>query len=215
MNATPEQLLAALQWRYATKKFDPAKRIPEPVWEALEQSLVLTPSSFGLQPWQFLVVENPEIRRQLQEVSWNQSQVTEASHFVVMTARDDMHAGDIGEWIGRMAEVQGIPVENLAPLQRVIASFIEGKPPESLRVWNGRQVYIALGQLMSSAALLGIDTCPMEGLDVTAYDRILGLENSGYHTAVACALGYRAADDKASLYPKTRFDRSRVIRTIA
>ncbi|MFT3992286.1 MAG: NAD(P)H-dependent oxidoreductase [Luteolibacter sp.] len=214
MNVTPEQLLAVLQWRYATKKFDAAKRIPEPVWESLEESLVLTPSSFGLQPWQFLVVENPEIRKQLQEVSWNQTQVTGASHFVVMTARDDMHAGDISSWVARMAEIQGVPVENLAPFQQLIASFIEPQSPESLRIWNGRQVYIALGQLMSSAALLGIDACPMEGLDAKAYDRILGLENTGYHTAVACALGYRAADDKASRYPKVRFDRKQVIRKI-
>ena len=91
----PDQLLAALRWRYATKKFDPASKIPADVWDALEQSLVLTPSSFGLQPWKFLVVSDPAVRARLQPESWNQPQVTEASHFVVLAARTDLTKADI------------------------------------------------------------------------------------------------------------------------
>jgi len=210
-NATPESLLDALNWRYATKRFDPTKTIPEAIWSALERSLVLTPSSFGLQPWKFLIVENPAVRAELQAVSWGQSQVRDASHFVVLLARTDLQPEYVDGWIERMGEVQGSPAEALAPLKGVIRNFVGAKTPDERHAWNTRQTYIALGQLMAAAAFLGIDTCPMEGIDPAAYDRILGLEGAGYSTAVACALGYRADDDRHARLPKARFDASRII----
>ncbi len=212
MTLTPDQLLAGLRRRYATKQFDPARKIPAETWDALEESLVLTPSSFGLQPWKFLVVETPAVRERLRADSWNQPQVTDASHFVVLTARTDLTMDDIEAWIARMAEVQGCPVDALAQLKGMIAGFAERMSDEDRRAWNIRQVYIALGQLMASAAALGIDTCPMEGISASGYDRVLGLENSGYATAVACALGYRAQDDKYATMPKARFERAQVLR---
>jgi len=211
---TTDLLLAALRWRYATKQFDASRKIPADVWDSLEESLVLTPSSFGLQPWKFLVVHDPAVRARLQPESWNQPQVTEASHFVVLTARTDLTSADIGSWIARMAEAQNKSPEDLAPLKGMIAGFAETMSCEARHAWNTRQVYIALGQLMTSAAVLGIDTCPMEGISANAYDRILGLEGSGYATAVACALGYRAADDKYAATPKARFERSKIIHHI-
>lgn len=211
---TADQVLAALRWRYATKQFDASRKIPADVWDALEESLVLTPSSFGLQPWKFLVVRDPAIRARLQPESWNQPQVTEASHFVVLTARTDLDKHDIETWISRMAEAQGKSMEDLAPLKGMIAGFAETMSREARHAWNTRQVYIALGQLMTAAAVLGIDTCPMEGISAAAYDRILGLESSGYATAVACALGYRSADDKYAATPKARFERDVVVSMI-
>lgn len=211
---TTEELLATLRWRYATKQFDPARKIPADTWDALEESLVLTPSSFGLQPWKFLLIEDPAIRLKLQSESWNQSQVTEASHFLVLTARTDVTRADIDTWITRMSEAQGKKPEELAPLKGMIAGFAETMSHEARHAWNVRQVYIALGQLMTAAATLGIDTCPMEGISAVAYDRILGLENSGYATAVACALGYRAESDKYAATPKARFQRHTVIQKI-
>ena len=210
----PDQLLSALRWRYATKQFDPARKIPADVWDVLEESLVLTPSSFGLQPWKFIVVRDPAVRARLQPESWNQPQVTEASHFVVLAARTDLTKSDIDTWITRMAEAQNKQADDLAPLKGMIAGFAETMSCEARHAWNTRQVYIALGQLMTSAAVLGIDTCPMEGISAAAYDRILGLEESGYATAVACALGYRSADDKYAAMPKARFERSKVIKSI-
>jgi nitroreductase len=210
----PDQLLAALRWRYATKKFDPARKIPADAWDALEETLVLTPSSFGLQPWKFLVVSDPAVRARLQPESWNQPQVTEASHFAVLAARTDLTNADIDSWIKRMAEAQGKSADDLAPLKGMIAGFAETMSCENRHAWNVRQVYLALGQLMTSAAVLGIDTCPMEGISAPAYDRILGLEGSGYATAVACALGYRSPDDKYASIPKARFERGTVIKNI-
>lgn len=206
-----DQLLAALRWRYATKQFDATRKIPDNVWDAIEESLVLTPSSFGLQPWKFLVIANPSIRAKLLAESWNQPQVTAASHFVVLAARTDLTTTDIDAWISRMAQVQAKGAEAVAPLKGMIAGFAETQSVEDRHAWNVRQVYIALGQLLTTAALLGIDACPMEGISKSAYDRILGLEGSDYATVVTCALGYRSADDKYASTPKARFERSKVI----
>jgi nitroreductase len=211
MSLTTDQLLAALRWRYATKQFDATRKIPAETWDALEESLVLTPSSFGLQPWKFLVVGNPALRAKLLPDSWNQPQVTDASHFVVLTARTDLAMADIDAWVSRMAEVQGKAPEDVAPLRGMIAGFAERMSSEERHGWNIRQVYIALGQLMAAAAVLGIDACPMEGISAAAYDRILGLEGSGYATVVACALGYRSDADKYAATAKARFDRSKLI----
>lgn len=211
MTVSPDQLLDALRWRYATKKFDSSRKIPDAIWDALEESLVLTPSSFGLQPWKFLVVKDAGLRALLSAESWRQPQVTDASHYVVLTARTDLEKSDIDLWMKRMSEVQGSSLEAVAPLKGVIEGFAQAMSHEARHTWNTRQVYIALGQLMASAAALGIDTCPMEGLSPTGYDHVLGLEGSGYATVVACALGYRAADDRAATLPKARYDRSKVI----
>jgi nitroreductase len=130
---------------------------------------------------------------------------------VVLTARTDLESTDIDAWMERMAEVQGGGPESVAPLKGMIEGFAQAMSHEARHAWNIRQAYIALGQLMTSAAVLEIDTCPMEGLSKEGYDHILGLEGSGYATVVACALGYRAADDKYATLPKARFDRSRII----
>ena len=214
MSLPPDQLVAALRWRYATKQFDASRKIPEPLWAAIEESILLTPSSFGLQPWKFLVIENPATRARLFAESWSQPQVTDASQFVVLTARTDLTAADIDAWISRMAEVQGKNHDEVAPLKGMIAGFAERMSHDERHEWNIRQIYIALGQLMTSAALLGIDSCPMEGISASAYDRILSLEGTGYATVVACALGYRSADDKYAITPKARFERSKVIQHI-
>lgn len=207
------EVLAALGWRYATKQFDKTRVIADAEWDVLEQSMVLTPSSFGLQPWKFVVVKDAGLRAALQPESWNQGQITEASHLVVMAARTDLTEADIDEWMARLMEVQGRTAEEVAPLRGMVAGFAEAKSCEERHQWNVRQVYIALGQLMASAAMLGIDSCPLEGISAASYDRILRLEGSGYGTVVACALGYRAQGDKYAAIPKARFDRSRVIET--
>ncbi len=211
ISATTPPILAALRWRYATKQFDATRSISAEDWDILEQSLVLTPSSFGLQPWKFIVVRDPLIRSHLKQESWGQQQVTDASHLIVLTARTDLTKADIDAWVNHMAEVQGKNHDEVAPLRGMIAGFSEAKSCEERHQWNVCQVYIALGQLMTTAAVLGIDACPLEGISSSAYNRILGLEASGYATAVACALGYRATSDKYAITPKARFDHEKVI----
>ncbi|BFM41272.1 NAD(P)H-dependent oxidoreductase [Synechocystis sp. LKSZ1] len=209
---TPDSLLTQLQWRYATKKFDATQKINLDQWQALEQSLVLSPSSFGLQPWKFFVITSPEKRAQLLSHSWNQQQVVDASHFVVLAIKKDLDEADVERYLARMAEVQQIPRENLDKLGGVVNSFLDKlDSPLAKQAWSARQVYIALGFFMLSAALLGIDTCPMEGIDPSAYDQVLELEDLGYQTVVACAAGYRAADDGSAQRLKVRYAQADVI----
>ena len=207
----PSELLAALRFRYATKAFDPVQKIAAETWEVIEESLVLTPSSFGLQPWKFLVVQNLETRVKLKAASWGQGQVTDASHLVVFTVRTDLEQVDIDSWVARLSEVQGKPLEALAGFSGIISSFCCAMSPAEKQAWNTRQVYIALGQLMTAAAVMGIDTCPLEGISPADYDSILALPGSGYTTAVACVLGYRSADDKYATEPKARFAAGKVV----
>lgn len=208
---TPAELTTALNWRYATKAFDSTKSIPEDAWQALLDSLVLAPSSFGLQPWKFIIVSNPETRLRLRENSWGQPQVTDADKLVVFTSRTDMTPEDIQRWIDRLSEVQKQSPEELKGYAGIVEGFCQRMSPEARHNWNVRQTYIALGQFMAAAAAIGIDTCPLEGIDATGYDHELGLAGTGYATCVACAIGYRAAEDKSATRPKARFIRSEVI----
>lgn len=208
---SPSELLKSLQFRYATKQFDPAATISNDAWSVLEQSLHLAPSSFGLQPWKFLVIDSPAIRSELRECSWNQGQVTDAARLVVFAARTDLTDVDIDRFIQCLATAQGKTPTDLSGYRDIVHGFANRMTPEARHAWNIRQTYIALGQLMASAAAIGIDTCPLEGIDAAAYDKILGLADSGYATAVACAIGYRSSDDKYAEMPKARFPITEVI----
>lgn len=202
----PSELDAQMRWRYATKKFDPHRAIPEETWKALEQSLILSPSSFGLQPWKFVIVKSREMKERLVPASYGQSQVRDCSHLVVFAARNPMTEEDVHRFLDRIVQVRGVTRESLAGFQKVMLAFL-AKPPEglSLNEWAARQAFIALGTFMTAAAAIGLDTCPLEGIVPAKYDEILELPAMGYHTVVACAAGYRAADDRYASVPKVRF----------
>lgn len=210
MNAA--ELSQALRWRYAVKAFDPAAKIPAATWNALEEALLLTPSSYGMQPWKFVVVTDPGLKAGLEPHAWNQKQVTACSHFVVFLVKRGVCETDVDCWIARMSEVQGVPVEKLKGYKDfMMGDFVNGPRKTVVDEWAARQVYIALGNFMTSAAVLGIDTCPMEGIVPSKFDEVLGLEGSGYATVVACAAGYRSAQDKYAAVPKVRYPSSAVI----
>ena len=201
-----------LTWRYATKRFDPTKKISQKDWHTLEESLRLSPSSFGLQPWKFIVVNNPEVRKQLQPNSWNQSQVVEASHLVVIAAKKEVTHLDVDKFLTLISETRNVPVAALQDYGGMMKGFLDALAKEgSCEAWSTRQGYLALGILLSTAALLKIDTCPLEGLNPVAYDEILNLNQSGYSTKVACALGYRSSDDAAASYTKVRYPRAEML----
>lgn len=202
---TPAQAAAALRWRYATKQFDPQQKLPAELWQTLLDSLVLAPSSFGLQPWKFIVIDDPGLRETLQSLSWGQPQVTEADRMIVLTARTDLSQQDIDRWIHFLADSQGTPREALDGLHKVLSGFVAGLDQPATHDWCVRQLYLALGQLMTTAAMLGVDTCPLEGIDPAGYDRTLGIEDSGYATAVVCVLGYRDQNDKYAAKTKVRY----------
>ena len=216
MNAvTTKQLLEALNWRYATKIFDAAKKIPADVWHALEQTLVLTPTSYGLQPYQFLVVQDAATRAALLPHSWGQKQVVDCSHYVVFLARTEMKEADVDRLISRTSRVRGIPAESIQFYRDMMMSdIVNGPRGKVAHEWAARQCYIALGNLMTSAALLGVDACPMEGLAPAEYDKILNLAGGGYKTVVACALGYRGAGDKYAALAKVRYETKDLVRVV-
>ena len=208
----PQQLVDALNWRYATKKFDPVKKIPAETWSALEQSLVLSPSSIGLQPWRFFVITDAAVKTQLMAASYRQAQVADCSHFVALSARRDIDAQHVERHIERMSEVTGVAAESLAKFRTMtMRNLDKARAAGTLDVWQEHQIYIALGQFMLSAAVLGVDTCPMEGIEPEKYDEILGLAGSNYATVVACAAGYRLPEDKYANTKKVRFKPEDVI----
>ena len=209
---SPDSLVSQLRWRYAVKRFDPARKIPADQWQALEQALVLTPSSWGLQPWKFFVIEGQALKDKLVPLSWNQRQLADCSHVVVFAIKRDLATTDIDRHLARMAEVHGVPVEQLAGFRKMLVSSLVPPPADvDINHWASLQVYIALGNFMTSAAVLGIDTCPMEGIEPAKYDELLGLPAKGYATVVVCVAGYRAADDKYAAMPKVRFKHEDVI----
>jgi nitroreductase len=209
------QLIDQLNWRYATKQYDPARKISAEDWAALEQALVLSPSGFGLQPWAFLVVDDPAVRAELMLASYGQPQIVDASHLVVFATKHTLAESDIDAHVRRIAEVRGISVESLAGLRTMtMRSIILGMNDTERRNWAANQTYIALGNLVTSAALLGIDATPMEGIEKCRYDDILGLTPRGLTTSVIATLGYRDSADKYATIPKVRFARQQVVQHV-
>jgi Nitroreductase len=209
---TPSQLVAALNWRYATRKFDPTKKIPEDVWSALEQALVLAPSSMGLQPWKFFVVQNPEVRARLHAASYRQSQITDCSNLVVFAVHKNIGTPHVEKFIDRVAAVKNVTTESLAGFARMIQGNLAKAASEGrLDTWQTHQVYIALGQFLAAAAVMGVDACPMEGIEPQKYDDVLGLTGGDFTTVVVCAAGYRADDDKYATARKVRFETKDVV----
>ena len=212
---TTTDLLENLKWRYATKQFDPAKTIAPEIWTALEDALVLTPSSYGLQPWKFLIITSSELKEQLKPHSWNQSQVTDCSHYVVFAIKKNLTAEDVDRFIARTVELRGGTVEAMAGYRNLIVSdLVDGARSFNINQWSTHQTYIALGNFMTCAALLGVDTCPMEGIEPVNYDRLLGLSAKGFTTVVACAAGYRSEADKYASLAKVRFPKSEILETL-
>ena len=209
---SPETVVRQLNWRYAVKKFDAAKKIPAADWDALEETLVLSPSSFGLQPWKFVVVTDQAVKDRLVAASWKQQQVAQASHVVVFAIQKDLGAPGVEAFISRTAEVRSAPLESLDGYKNVMLGFLaQPKDKFDVNAWAALQVYIAIGNFMTAAAMMGIDTCPMEGIVPAQYDAILGLPAKGLATCVVCVAGYRAADDKYATAKKVRFDRRDVV----
>jgi nitroreductase len=208
----PDALVRALEWRYAVKKFDAERKIPAAEWDALERSLVLTPSSWGLQPWKFVVVTDPAVRARLVAASWKQRQIVDASHVVVFAIQKDLGPAHVDAYVRHIAQVRGVTVESLDAYRKMMVGFF-ARPREQFDVntWASMQVYIAIGQFMAVAAMMGIDTCPMEGIVPAQYDEILGLAPKGLSTCVVCCAGHRAADDKYAAAKKVRFDREDVV----
>lgn len=198
-------ILNDLQWRYATKQFDPTQKVSENNFQELLEALRLSASSFGLQPWKFIVVTDAKLRKELQQHAWNQPQIVDASHLLVLCARTDVDETYIKKYVETLAVHRKVSGDSLKGYQDMMLGFIAHKDRAALIGWAKLQVYLALGSLLTVCAHKRIDTCPMEGFDATAFDKILGLEKMHLTTAVLCPIGYRSADDTYALAAKVRF----------
>ncbi|MBK9576652.1 MAG: NAD(P)H-dependent oxidoreductase [Fibrobacterota bacterium] len=205
MSQTESNLLETLSWRYATKQFDATRKIPEATWETLRKAASLSPSSFGLEPYRLVDVRDPAKRAALRLAAWNQSQVTDASHFVVFAIEVPFGESQIDAFLGRTVAQRGVALESLSAYRgMMMGTLVDGPRAEKIRTWAAEQAYIVLGNLMAAAAQLGVDSCPMEGLDPAKFDEILGLKERGLATVCALPLGYRSTSDKYATLPKVR-----------
>ena len=201
---------SALGWRYATKRFISNKKIPSEALQKILESARLAPSSYGLQPYHLFVIEDSGLREKLRLASWDQPQITECSHLVVIQARKKIDAAYIGSYIDLVSKTRDIPVDALRDFRNAMLGTV-GKNPESpeIQEWAKRQSYIALGFLLLTAAQLQVDACPMEGVEGPKYDDILGTAGSEFQTVAVAALGYRSPEDETQAYKKVRLPRER------
>ena len=200
-----------LQWRYATKKFDTSKKVSADDMQELLECVRLSPSSYGLQPWKFIIVEDPETRATLRAAAYDQPQVTDASFLVVVCAKSDMDDAYVERYTRAIEETQGLEVGKLAELEQSMKESVNGKDLVSRKSWMARQAYLALGVLVTSCAVKDIDACPMEGFDKGKFDEILELDKLGVNSYALCAVGYRAEDDRAATRKKVRWSMDEVI----
>lgn len=191
-------------WRYATKKFDNTKKISSDDLELLLEATRLSASSYGLQPYHVFVITNTEIREQLKPVSWGQSQITDASHLIVFAHQTDFGGELVDDYLKNVADTRNVSMDTLNGYGDFAKSKLVDLPQKTKEEWTAKQVYIALGNLMQAAAELKIDTCPMEGFEVKAYDEILNLAGKDLTTSVVIPIGYRSSEDETQNFPKVR-----------
>lgn len=207
-------VIDGLNWRYAVKRYDPARKVSEGDWQTLEDVLTLAPSSMGLQPYKFVVITDQQTKEKLRPAAFGQSPITDASHIVVFAYKKNYTETDAERFIERIAEVRSQSRESLADYENSVKTSVKKAADGGyMETWNSRQVYIALGFLLQTAAMLGIDATPMEGFDPEQVNEVLGLKD---HSAVAiCAVGYRDAEnDWLAPLPKVRMPRSELVQRI-
>jgi nitroreductase / dihydropteridine reductase len=197
-------IIKDLNWRYATKKFDSSKRISDHDFEVIKESLRLVPTSYGLQPLKFIVVESPELRRQLQPISYNQSQIVDASHLIIICSYRDIDGTHVDEYVANIGSTRNVETESIKGYADFMKVTIGNMEDDQKFRWNKNQAYIALGQLMHTCASLKIDATPMEGFNANAYDELLGLRDQNLTAALVVPMGYRHGEDETQHQKKVR-----------
>ncbi|MEM9835946.1 MAG: NAD(P)H-dependent oxidoreductase [Bacteroidota bacterium] len=197
-------VIDALRWRYATKKFDAHRVVPDASISTIKEAVNLAATSYGLQPYRVVLVTDPEVKAKLREAAYGQPQLTDASHIFVFATKTDMTEAYVDDYMQRMADTRGIDVANLEGFSNAIKGSVQAKGPDKIFDWNARQTYIGLGHLLMTAAIHDIDACPMEGFNPTQVDEILGLQEKGLSASVIAAVGYRSEEDQLAAAPKVR-----------
>lgn len=202
------------KWRYATKKFDATKKVSASDLDTLKEAIQLSTSSYGLQLYKVFIIENPEVRAQLQPASWGQSQIVDASHLLVFANIVDVKESDIDAYVQNIADTRGLSVEDLKGYSDFMKSKIVPLPVEQKAIWTSKQTYLALGNLLNAAAELKIDVTPMEGFEPEKYNEILGLNALGLNASLVAAVGYRHEEDATQHYVKVRKPKQELFITI-
>ena len=201
-------------WRYATKKFDSTKKISNSDLETLKKDIQLATSSYGLQPYKVLIVENPEIRKQLQPASWGQSQIVEASHLLVFANMTQINEAYIDAFFLNTSNTRNINIESLDGYKSFMKNAILNMPEDKMAIWTSKQTYLALGNLINAAAELKIDVTPMEGFEPEKYNTILGLTEKGLNASLVATIGYRHEEDQLQHLAKVRKPTTELFETI-
>ena len=209
-----KQVQKALQWRYAVKIFDATKKLSDEQLNVVLEAGRLAPSSLGVQPWKYVVVKDAKIRTELRKNSWDQAQITDASDLIVLCRQTTLDEAYVDKVMKHTAELRSMNVGQLAGLKQMIMGKLLNSSQQDLAVWSAEQIYLALGFMLETAAILEVDSCPMEGFDAKKYDEILGLSEKGLSSVVVCALGFRSDKDKYAHVAKARLPKSEVVLTI-
>lgn len=191
-------------WRYATKKFDASKIVASKDIDFLKEAVRLAATSYGLQPFQVLIIETQEIKEQLKSASWGQSQITDASHLFVFANKTEISDEFVDDYIKNTSETRDIAIENLKQYGGFVKKTIAKMDSETLSNWTSKQTYIALGNLLNAAAEIKVDTTPIEGFDPKQYNEILGLTQKDLNATVIVAVGYRSEEDNTQHLGKIR-----------
>ncbi|MBO3099334.1 NAD(P)H-dependent oxidoreductase [Gelidibacter pelagius] len=197
-------IIESLKWRYATKKFDPNKVLTTDKLHTLKQAFNLTATSFGLQTISLLIVKDEVLRNQLLEAAYNQRQIVDASHLLVLCVRKTIKDDDVDDLFDNVSQLRNTPETILEPYRNNLKSIMENMTLEEQQEWSIRQVYIAIGNLMTVCAVERIDSCPMEGFDRARFDEILKLDEKHLTSTLLLPVGYRAEDDMFSGFKKVR-----------
>lgn len=201
-------------WRYATKQFDASKKISDTDLNTLKEAVRLSASSYGLQPYKVVIVENPEIREQLKAAAWGQGQVTDASHLFIFANDLNLDAGSVDKYISNISEVRGVPTEALGGFSDMMKNVIANLSADAKHIWTAKQTYLALGNLLNAAAELKIDATPMEGFNAAKFNEILGFDKLGLNASVIATVGYRHDEDNSQHFKKVRKSHEELFITI-
>lgn len=200
-----------LNWRYATKKFDSTKKVSKDDLNTLLEAARLSASSYGLQPYHIFAVADMPIREKLKEASWGQSQITDASHILVLANNPIFDGELVDTYLDKVVEVRGMDKKDLEGYEQMMKGSLLNLSDDNKNAWTAKQAYIVLGNLLTVAATMEIDTCPMEGFDHQQYDEILGLTEKNLTSAIVLAVGYRSDEDETQHYPKVRYSKEKLI----
>lgn len=206
-NELNQTILASFNWRYGTKAFDPAKKIPEAEWHTLRESLRLAASSYGLQPWKFIEIVNPETRKKLADAApLNRAKIETSSNLIIVSSLRTISQNYMDRHFNNLATTRGLQLKDIAGFSEMVSKSTISKSPEAQAHWAALQTYIAVGSFITTAAVLGVDACAMEGIDPAKFDEILGLRATDYRCIVGLTAGYRSPEDKTQFGKKVRFN---------